>query len=557
MLPTLFFAAEAAAKTIQLDWNIGWVKNVDPTGGLFKRDAIGVNGQWPIPPVIATLGDRLVIRATNHLNESTSIHFHGLFQNGTTYMDGALGATQCGIAPGRSFTYDFELKQTGSYWLHGHFLGQYPDGFRTPLIIKDPKEHYQYADDYVVGLADWYQNGWAEVFKNDFFVEDNQHGIEPAPNTVLINDKAKQYFTFAPGKTYRFRFVSMATLADITVYIENHNFTIIEVDGVEVEPYQVQAITLSTAQRYSVLVTAQKATKYNYKLHAVIDFDNAPETNYRPDTVAEIRYKKNAPYFNYTADVPDSEFEEMDLVPLEKLGPLPPDEYHQYNIIFNYFNDNRNHGSFNNTVFQFPKVPAIYTAQSGAIATNDSSYGPATNSRVLGFNKNIQIGLINNDKEAAHPFHLHGHQFQIVGKSYNRFKTFNYEEETAIANNITNPVRRDTVLVPRGGWVLLRFRSDNPGIWLLHCHIQWHLATGLAAQVIEAPLELQKKQKIPQSAKDLCAATKTPTFGNAAGFNNTYQFDGLPDPLQVSIIIGFQADAGVTHGHGHGHTHKN
>lgn len=101
----------ALAKTINLDWNITWVaSNPD---GKFLKPTIGVNGQWPLPLIEATVGDRLVLNVNNHLgNESTSLHFHGLFQNGTNHMDGAVGITQCAIPPGKSFTYDFKVGST-------------------------------------------------------------------------------------------------------------------------------------------------------------------------------------------------------------------------------------------------------------------------------------------------------------------------------------------------------------------------------------------------------------------------------------------------------------
>lgn len=100
--------APIAAETIELDFSIGWV-TVNPDG-LYDRPTIGVNGQWPIPLIEATVGDRLILHVTNDLgNASTSLHFHGLFQNGTNHMDGATGIVQCPIPPGESFTYDFKV----------------------------------------------------------------------------------------------------------------------------------------------------------------------------------------------------------------------------------------------------------------------------------------------------------------------------------------------------------------------------------------------------------------------------------------------------------------
>lgn len=100
------FPLRAAAATVNLDWNLTWVyANPD---GLAVRPVIGINGVWPIPVLNATKGDQIVAKVTNGLgNTTTSIHWHGLYQNGTNYADGPEGVTQCGIPIGGSVTYNF------------------------------------------------------------------------------------------------------------------------------------------------------------------------------------------------------------------------------------------------------------------------------------------------------------------------------------------------------------------------------------------------------------------------------------------------------------------
>src|ERR1051326_6202535 len=93
------------------------------------------------------------------------------------------------------------------------------------------------------------------------------------------------------------------------------------------------------------------------------------------------------------------------------------------------------------------------------------------------------------------------------------------------------PSRRDTVLVRPDSFVVLRFQTTNPGSWLWHCHLDWHLISGLAATLVVAPLELQKTLQIPADHFSACADSNpaTPTTGNAAG--NTVDFlnlDGEP-----------------------------
>lgn len=105
---TLLFISPAESTTIEHDFTVGWV-TANPDGA-FDRPTIGVNGEWPLPLITANVGDHLKLNLHNGLgNASTSLHFHGFFQNGTNHMDGAVGVTQCAIPPGSSFTYEFDV----------------------------------------------------------------------------------------------------------------------------------------------------------------------------------------------------------------------------------------------------------------------------------------------------------------------------------------------------------------------------------------------------------------------------------------------------------------
>jgi len=96
-----------SANTTTVDLDIGWLR-ASPDG--YEREVIGVNGRWPPPVLYFSKGDQIVVNVMNNLkNESTAVHFHGMFQNGTTHMDGAAGVTQCAIPPGSKFTYNFTV----------------------------------------------------------------------------------------------------------------------------------------------------------------------------------------------------------------------------------------------------------------------------------------------------------------------------------------------------------------------------------------------------------------------------------------------------------------
>lgn len=178
----------------------------------------------------------------------------------------------------------------------------------------------------------------------------------------------------------------------------------------------------------------------------------------------------------------------------------------------------------------------MYTAlTTGELANDPAVYGSATNSFVLERGEVVQI-VVNNLDSGRHPFHLHGHHFQAAYRSDEEAGTLE-EAGTTEADFTAIPMRRDTVVLYPEGHIVLRFRADNPGVWLFHCHIEWHVASGLIATFVEAPRELQQQLSgiIPQDHIAACAAAGTPTAGNAAG--NTVDFLDLtgenraPDPL--------------------------
>ncbi len=174
-------------------------------------------------------------------------------------------------------------------------------------------------------------------------------------------------------------------------------------------------------------------------------------------------------------------------------------------------------------------MPTLFTALSGGdLADNPTIYGTYTQSFVLQKDQVIQI-IVNNIDGGTHPLHLHGHNFQALYRS---------DEDAGLYadNNVTDadfpaiPMRRDTLVVRPNGFFVARFVADNPGIWLFHCHIEWHLSSGLLVTMVEDPDYLQKNIKIPQDHLDLCKAADIPTVGNAAGNLNLLDLTGEPAP---------------------------
>lgn len=163
----------------------------------------------------------------------------------------------------------------------------------------------------------------------------------------------------------------------------------------------------------------------------------------------------------------------------------------------------------------------------GTDASNAAIYGEYSHPFVLEKDQVIQI-VVNNNDTGKHPFHLHGHNFQAIWRSDE--DAGNYVP-TSDPDFPQTPMRRDTFTVHPNGNIVLRFKADNPGVWLFHCHIEWHVDSGLVATMVEAPLELQQSLIIPADHIAACEAAGTPYTGNAAGNTvNLLDLSGQNEP---------------------------
>ncbi|KAI1281547.1 Cupredoxin [Xylaria sp. FL0933] len=547
----------ATAATVTYDFNIGWV-TANPDGA-FERLTIGINGQWPIPRIEANVGDNVIVHATNQLgNQSTSLHFHGLFMNGTSHMDGPSQVSQCSIPPGSSFTYNFTINQPGTYWYHSHTGGQYPDGLRGPLVVHDPKSPFlgQYDEELVLTVSDWYHEQMA-VLLPAFNSKSNPTGAEPVPQAALFNETQNLTLSVQPGKTYLFRMINIGAFAGQYVWFEGHNMTIVEVDGVYHQPAEAEMIYISAAQRYSFLLTTKNETTANYAFVASMDtslFDTLPaDLNY--NVTGWLTYDDTQPFPKPALVDELDPFDDMTLIPYDNQTLLgEPDKTIELNVIMDNLDDGANYAFFNNVTYKAPKVPTIYTALSaGELATDPTVYGSYTNAFVLDRGEIVQI-VVNNLDTGRHPFHLHGHHFQAIYRSEEDAGTFEDANVTA-ADFPATPMRRDTLVLYPTGNIVLRFRADNPGVWLFHCHIEWHVTSGLIATMVEAPLALQKSLTIPQNHLDVCASQNIATIGNAAGNAADYTDlkgenrapDRLPDGFTTrgKVALAFSILSGI------------
>ncbi|KAF8835559.1 laccase [Paxillus ammoniavirescens] len=467
----------------------------------FSRSATLANGVYPGPLIRAQKNDQFVIQVFNELTDDTmpldtSIHWHGIFQPKSNWADGVAYVTQCPIRPYKAFEYKFTpTGQTGTYWYHSHYSTQYCDGLRGPLVIYDPADplgHLYDVDDEstVITLSDWYHTPSPQLAAITGAV---------TANSTLINGRGRYpggplqpltVIDVAPGLRYRFRLIGLSCSPSFNFTIDGHKMTIIEVDGNEVTPVEVDSIPVLAGQRYSVVVSANQPVA-NYWIRSMNN--QANQTFDGGQNMAILRYA-GAPYQDPTS-VPgpyELSFDESTLHPLINPGTPGVPEIGKADVNLNMvvgflFPP----GSFliNNVSWSPPPMPVLLQILSGA--RRPSELLPSGSVYELPPNKVVEISfsITGTGPGAPHPMHLHGHAFDVVRVAGNS------------TPNFVNPVRRDVVSTgtPVDN-VTIRFVTDNPGPWFLHCHIDWHLDHGFAVVMAEAPSEAaaQEAAVIPQ-----------------------------------------------------------
>jgi iron transport multicopper oxidase len=155
------------------------------------------------------------------------------------------------------------------------------DGLRGPLIVKDPRSPYasKYSNELVVTVSDWYHEQMPSLIPYYLSPQQNPTGAEPVPYSSLINEAQNTKLAVKPHTTYLVHIVNMAAFSQSYVHFDQHDVTIVAVDGIYVEPRKVSTVYIAVAQRYDVLLTTKNNTSQNYAFFSNLDqdkFDNIP-----------------------------------------------------------------------------------------------------------------------------------------------------------------------------------------------------------------------------------------------------------------------------------------
>ena len=259
------------------------------------RMATTINGSIPAPTLYWREGDMVTLRVTNRMREATSIHWHGIilpFQ-----MDGVPGISFPGIAPGETFTYRFKVEQSGTFWYHSHSGTQEQTGMYGALVIEPAGGESIRADrDYVVQLSDWTDDDPMRLLTElkiqsdvynfnqptavDFFRDVSRNGLKAAVdrrkmwygmrmNPTDLADLSAYTLTylmngvtpagnwtalFRPGERVRLRFINGAGNTFYDVRIPGLKLTVVQADGVNVEPVTVDEFRFGPGETYDVII---------------------------------------------------------------------------------------------------------------------------------------------------------------------------------------------------------------------------------------------------------------------------------------------------------------
>ena len=265
--------------------------------------AMTINGTLPGPLIRLREGQEVTFNVTNRLKETSSIHWHGVLV--PPDMDGVPGVSFAGIKPGETFVYKFRIKQYGTYWYHSHSPGQEQAGVYAPMIF-DPIETdpVKYDREYVVVLSDWTfmpertmigklkkQSGYFNFQQRTMgeFVSDvKEYGWKPTLENYLMWDRMRMDPTdfadvtgyaytylmngfppeanwtalFRPGERVRLRFINVGAMTFHDIRIPGLKMTVVQADGQNVEPVEVDEFRFGPAETYDVIITPTEDRAY-------------------------------------------------------------------------------------------------------------------------------------------------------------------------------------------------------------------------------------------------------------------------------------------------------
>ncbi|XP_033729883.1 oxydoreductase ptaK-like [Pecten maximus] len=552
-----------------------------------SRLVISVNRLFPGPQITAYEDQTLIIHVRNLMDtDSTTVHWHGMHQQGSTYADGVAMVSQCPLGHGQEFTYKFKAKPHGTSFYHAHIGDQRTMGLYGAIVVYPKLElPSETRDEHVVMLQDWnHGDDTPTIFQRILYGVYDQKKNIPYNTTSsvdggmysryryhsgLVNGKGRYYksstehneaplteFDVAPNRNYTFRVISAATLYPFRVYVEGHpKITVVASDGFALKPMIVESFIINPGERYDFVLFTDKLEKPkgNYLLvaqtleveseitkrgeyhvaEAIIHYIgstrnlNPGKASKNPCTSTDKCVIFNCPYLfperknEICLTYNDARTDDFNSRP-QDVSTI--DEEYFFNFAFpgpvGYME-----GWVNGRQW-VPPVAPIYSQPEDVNTVCDLNCEDTTcrctYTQEIENGKVYQFTLTNlgNGKGWSHPVHLHGHSFYIMKMGFGQYNASGflidstpdiscsrgskgYCNSPIWANAswnggnvpglvLDNTAQKDTIIVPTHGYVVIRFKADNPGAWFFHCHIDLHNTNGMGLVIIESPVNYPK-----------------------------------------------------------------
>ncbi|MBI5942525.1 MAG: copper resistance system multicopper oxidase [Caulobacterales bacterium] len=502
--------------------------------------AVTINGTVPGPLIRLKEGQIARIAVTNDLDEDTSIHWHGLilpFQ-----MDGVPGVSFPGIKPGETFVYEFPVQQSGTYWYHSHSGLQEQEGHYGPIVI-EPRDAdpVAYDREYVVVLSDFAFMHPHEIFRKlkqqagvFNFQKETVAGLlagrdQPLKNRVEwakmrmdpadVSDVTGSVYTFLinghgpddnwtalfnPGERVRLRFVNAAAMTIFNVRIPGLSMKVVQSDGQNVKPVDVEEFQISVAETFDVVVQPTEGKAFTLVAEAV-DRSGMGRATLAPRlgmvvAVPPLRERPLATMKDMGMDMSGMDMSEdggmsmdgMDMsmrngdnAPqvamgpgVQTISPMPMDRTGEpgqgledvgHKVLVYTDLEALDPNPDTRTPSRALELHLTGNMERFMWSFDGETYSEITKPIPFRLNERVRVTLVN-DSMMAHPMHLHGHFFELlVGPRGRR-------------------PRKHTVTVAPGGKVTFDLTADAPGDWAFHCHMLYHMHAGMFRVVSVRPL---------------------------------------------------------------------
>ncbi|XVF56634.1 hypothetical protein PTKIN_Ptkin06aG0135500 [Pterospermum kingtungense] len=524
------------------------------------KSMLVVNGQFPGPTIYVHKGDTVFVNVHNHGDYGVTIHWHGVKQPRNPWSDGTPYITQCPIKPGMNFTYEVVFSdEEGTLWwhansdwtrntVHGALVIYPPQGFTYPYPAPDGEE--------ILILGTWFtydvNNVIKEILKTgkDVPISD-AYTINGQPGDFCACSKEMTYrWQVDYGKTYLIRLVNALMDEEFFFAIAGHNLTVVGMDGSYLKPFTTSYVMIATGQTMDILLKTNQSPDRYYMAGRQYFTDNLVFTGYDKTNVSailEYRGKNNqllSPFFpqtlpSYTDYDSATQFRKYlkSLATKEHPIDVPRDIttkmyitasmdkiVHNFSVDMDYtlvsslnniswINPStdvlqayyRNLSGFYTT--DFPDEPPYYFDFVADLRDNSTHPLKGTKVKILKFGEEVEIvfqstNLLNASDE--HSIYLHGHKFYVLAEGYGNFNSTTDPE----TYNLVDPPYLSTASLPVKGWLAIRFKANNPGVWAMHCQEGRHLIWGMnTVMIVKNGSNLETSIRSPPVKMPLCGSS--------------------------------------------------